>query len=184
MTDPRDHDLYVDEWDLEPEPLDGSTHPPWRRTVLIVVAVVTAVAMAMVPLYNLIDGGEPAVADNGLEVCGFDYCIVQDAVREAGLDLEMARLANTYLSDEQAAQLAALLTEYLGEPPVGFEVVDRLDRRIEGQYDPAARVIYVERPARAWIVLHEVAHTARGGHDAEFQQVVIELTRWLSDSGG
>ena len=129
------------------------------------------------------EGSEPDLADNGLEVCGFDYCVVQEGVRDAGLDLSMARLANIYLDDAEAERLADLLVAHLGEAPVGFEVVDRLDRRIEGLYDPNARTIYIERPARAWIVVHEVAHVAEGGHGDAFQAVLIELTEWLDEAG-
>ena len=156
VTEPHDSELFLEEWELEPEPLDGSTNPPWRRRLLWIVAAVTAVALALVPLSNLLQGGEPTVADNGLEVCGFDYCIVQDGVRAAGMDLAMARLANVYLDDEEAEQLVNVLVARLGAAPVDLEVVDRLDRQIEGQYDPVSRTIFIERPARAWITAASV----------------------------
>lgn len=169
---------FFDELDFEPEESDEPVAPPWRRPLLIGIAAVTALAMALVPLYNVINRGQP-VAENGLEVCGFDYCIVQEAAMEAGISEEMNRLANTFLGDEEAANLAEALLDHLGEDGVSFIVVDHLDRDIKGQYDPSTRTILVERPVRAWIVVHEVAHAAAGGHDTDFQRVLIELTELL-----
>jgi len=68
---------------------------------------------------------------------------------------------------------------YLRASPVAFVVVDRLEARRKGKYDPSTRTIFVERPTQAWIVLHEVAHTVSSGHGEDFQEVVIELIRWL-----
>jgi hypothetical protein len=167
------------EWLLAEEDRNEPETPLWRRRLIIAVAVVTAIAMAMVPLYNLIDRGQPTIADNGLEVCGFDYCIVQDGVRAAGLDLVMSRFANTYLDDGGAKQLADTLVAYRGLDPINIEVVERLDGEIEGQYDPTNHTILIERPARAWIVLHEVAHAEVSGHGDDFQTVLIALTEWL-----
>jgi hypothetical protein len=59
-------------------------------------------------------------------------------------------------------------------------VVDSLEGRLGGVYDPATRSIEIERPARAWTVLHEVAHVMEGGHGQDFQEVLIELTRAVS----
>jgi predicted metal-dependent hydrolase len=120
------------------------------------------------------------LSDSGLELCGFDYCIVQDAVREAGLGVTMSRLANTYLAEDDARLFADALIEYLGVDPVTVEVVDHLERRIAGQYDTASRHITLERPTRAWIVLHEVAHAIASGHGEEFQETAIELADWVS----
>ena len=171
----------IDEWDFEEEPLEEGPRQAWRRRVLIAVAVVVVVAMALVPLYNIIDR-EPPVADNGLELCGFDYCIVQAGVRDAGMDLVMSRLANTYVSDTDAEVLATALLAHLNQDPVDFVMVDHLDWRISGQYSPDTRTITIERPARAWIVVHEVAHTASSGHGADFQRVLIELAEWLEST--
>ncbi|MFV1960400.1 MAG: hypothetical protein ACC658_01075 [Acidimicrobiia bacterium] len=174
------HDESVfEDWDVGEgsfEPLEVSR---WRRRLIIAVAVLTVIAMALVPLYNLIDR-DPPVADNGLELCGFDYCIVQEGVRFAGLDQAMSRLANTYLTDEEAEQLAGDLVSRLGASPVAFVVVDRLEARLKGKYDQSTKTIFVERPVQAWIVLHEVAHTVSHGHEEEFQEVVIDLIRWLA----
>ncbi len=165
-------------WDVEEDSFEPLAPPPWRRGLIIAVAILTVIAMALLPLYNLIDR-DPPVADNGLEVCGFDYCIVQEGVRFAGLDRAMSRLANTYLTDEEAGQLANILVTYLGASSVSLVVVDRLEGEIKGEYDPSTKTIFVERPVRAWIVLHEVAHAVSSGHGGDFQEVVVELTRWL-----
>lgn len=152
----------------------------WRRLTIIGVAVVVALSLALVPLYNVLTG--PQIADNGLEVCGFDYCAIQDAMRDRGLDLEMSRLANTILTDEEAALLAAALTRHLDLEPIEFAVVDELQGRIGGFYSASSRQIFVERPANAWIVAHEVAHAASSGHGDEFRDVLAGLATWLGDS--
>lgn len=167
------------DWDGEPEPVEAA--PTWRKPVLIVVAAITALAMAMVPLYNVFRA--PTVADNGLEVCGFDYCVVQEAAVDAGVDLVMSRLWNTPVDQESARRFAAELTDYLGIDPVGLQVVDDLDGRLGGVYDSESRSIRIERPARAWTVLHEVAHAVESGHGPDFRELVIDLARWV-DSGG
>lgn len=174
---------FFDELDFEPEENEEPSAPAWRRPLLIAVAAVTAIAMALVPLYNVINQGQP-VAENGLEVCGFDYCIVQQAAIEAGISDEMSRLANTFLSEEEAAGLANALLDHLGEDGVSFIVVDHLDRDVKGQYDPSTRTILVERPVRAWIIVHEVAHAAAPGHGSDFQRVLIELTELLQGNTG
>lgn len=179
---PFDDEVLFDEWVLEDEDGEDLASPSWRRPVIIGVALITAVAMALVPLYNLINGSERAVADNGLEVCGFDYCVVQDGMRNSGLDLAMSRFSNIYLDDEGAARLADLLVDHLNVQPVSLLVVDQLDGRIEGQYEPSTRTILIERPARAWTVLHEVAHAVSSGHGDEFLDVVVDLTAWLDST--
>lgn len=177
-------DPFFDELGFETEFEDEEPRepisPPWRRPLLIAVAAITALAMALVPLYNLINGSRP-VADNGLEVCGFDYCIVQDAARAAGIGDTMSALANTFLSDQEAVRLAGRLLDRIGESDVSFVIVERLEGDIKGQYDPSTRTIFVERPVRAWIVVHEVAHAEAPGHGEEFQEALIELTRSLED---
>lgn len=178
MTESDYYDeIKFDEWDdPDEEGLDSVVR--WRRPLLIAVAAITAVALAIVPLYNVLFSR--TVADNGLEVCGFDYCIVQDAVREAGGDVTMSRLSNVFLTEDEARALANELTAHLGIERVGLQVVERLDGRLGGFYDPATRTVSIESPARAWTVLHEVAHAVEDGHDARFQQVVIELALSLA----
>lgn len=170
---------FFADWVAEEEDL-GSTRPTWRKPVLIAVATITAIAMALIPIYNVVFATR--VADNGLEICGFDYCVVQEAVRGAGLDLTMSRLANTILVESEARDLANELTDYLGTSPVGLSVVEDLDGRLGGLYDPGARSISIESPARAWTVLHEVAHAVESGHGPGFRDVLIDLASYLSAS--
>lgn len=172
-------DPYLeDEWELTEDDLEPLEKPWWLRPTLIVVAALTALSLAAVPVYNVFRAG-PTIADNGLEVCGFDYCIVQDAVRDAGLADEMSRLSNTFLTDTEAQRLADVLTDYLGVDPVRLTVVTHLDGDLEGQYDPNTRSIVIERPARAWTVAHEVAHSAAFGHGDDFQRTLIDLATFL-----
>lgn len=179
VTDLWDDDGWLDEAYEEPP-----TQPRWRRRAITAVGVIVALTMLAGPVWNIIDRATPQVSDSGLELCGFDYCIVQEAVREAGLDLTMSRLANTFLDEADSQTFADVLISRLGEDPVTVEVVDRIDRRIAGQYDPTTRHILLERPARAWIVVHEVAHTVAPGHGADFQEVMIELARWIQSTSG
>ncbi|HSJ28761.1 MAG TPA: hypothetical protein VLB67_11150 [Acidimicrobiia bacterium] len=166
-----------DDWFDAPEDEEPPAHPPWRRRTMLVVGILVAASMLAFPLWNVIRGANPPVSDSGLELCGFDYCVVQDAMRQVGLDLTMSRLTNVLLDEEDARALADALVDHLGVEPVTLEVVDRIEGRISGQYDPSTRHILVERPARAWIVLHEVAHTLASGHAEDFQAVLIDLAR-------
>ncbi len=170
--DDREESLF-EEWDLDEDDLEPMPEPAWRRPLLIVVAAITALALAAVPLYNVVF--TDTTAENGLDVCGFDYCVVQEGVRAAGLDLVMSRLANTFLTEEEARALADELTGHLGVEPVGLVVVQEIDGRIGGVYDPQARRVTIESPARAWTVLHEVAHVVAGGHGEDFIAVVVDL---------
>lgn len=169
-----------DDWDVD-EDLEGDEpSPAWRRPLIIGVSVVTALAMALVPLYNVIFAR--TIAENGLEVCGFDYCVVQEAVRAAGLEPTMSALANTFLDEEEARAFAGDLTDYLGIDTVGLRVVSDLDGRLGGVYDPTTRSISIESPARSWTVLHEVAHAVETGHSEAFRDVVLELAGWVAES--
>lgn len=170
-----------DLWDGEPDP--PQPRSPWRRRVIVAVGALAAAAMLAGPVWNIVERATPPVSDTGLELCGFDYCIVQDAVREAGYGVTMSRLANAYVDEEEAEAFAVELLGYLGEDAVDIAVVDRLDGRIAGQYRATERLILVEQPVRAWIVLHEVAHVEAGGHGETFQEVVIELARHVQNSG-
>lgn len=167
--DPEDEELAEEGWEV----------PFRRRRLAIVVAALVALAMAAVPLWNVIDRGSRPVADNGLEICGWDYCRVQDRMRDLGLDAEMSALANSFLTDAEAEAYARRLVEWIGEDPVQVRVVERLDGRIAGQYESGSRTIRLERPVRAWIVVHEAAHVVAGGHDESF----IDVLRRLIGSG-
>lgn len=144
-----------------------------------VVTVVAVLAMLMLPFYSLIDVTNRPRAENGLEICDYDYCVIQDAVRDAGLGSEMSVLANTFLNDQEAAGFVQILVAHLGRSPVRFEVVDDLGGRTAGLYEPATRTIRVERPITAWILAHEAAHTIAGAHGIEFTRVLIEIVTWL-----
>lgn len=175
---------YFDEFELEsPDEIEDDSEPlapPWRRPLLIGVAALTAAAMLLIPMYNVLRGQQ--IADNGLEVCGFDYCVVQDAAIAAGLNEEMSRLANAFLDDEEAAIFASALLDRIGERDVSFSIVDRLDGDIKGQFRPDTRTIVVERPVRAWIIVHEVAHAKAPGHGEDFRRALIDLTEWIANS--
>lgn len=185
VADIWDGDEWSDEFSdegSEEEVEKPLVHPPWRRRTIMVIGIIVAVAMLAGPVWNIIDRATPPVSESGLELCGFDYCIVQDAVRDAGQSLTMSRLANTFLDENEAQALADELVGYLGVDDVTVEIVDRLDRRIAGQYDPSSRQILLERPTRAWIVVHEVAHTVALGHGEEFQETIIDLAVWFEDA--
>ena len=175
--DPYNDELYFEELEYEPpEP------PAWRRPLLLGIALVTAVAMAGVPVYNLIAATRTPVAANGLAVCTHDYCIVHDAMRERDLDLSMSRYANQRLDDAGAERLAQSLAEQFGTGPVSVVVLDQLQGGVEGIFNPATRTIVLRRPVSVWTVLHEVAHTEAPGHGEDFMETLAEMTRWL-DSG-
>ncbi len=174
---------WIDDDEFGPEPYEPIEPNPTRRLILVSVAAITALALAALPVYNLLNARERPIADNGLEICGFDYCIVQEAVIAAGLNETMSRLANTFLSEEEASVFFSELLLLAGESNVELVLVDRLDGRISGEYSPDTRTVRVERPARAWIILHEVAHLMETGHDSDFQQALIGLTRRLQIPG-
>jgi hypothetical protein len=181
-TSTMDHDrLSIDTpelWDVEEEELLDEPPSPWRRRVILIVAVLAAFSLAAGPLYNLIDRGQPPTADNGLEICGFDYCIVQDSIRDAGLEPESGELANLILTDDEARDLGMELTEYLEVDPIELTVVERLGGRLGGVFDPNHRTIVIERPATAWVVSHEVAHAVAAGHGGEFTAALVDLVEY------
>src|SRR5688572_26768078 len=84
VTEPWDDAEWLeDEFDDDPAP----PPPVWRRRLLMAVGLLVAAAMLTGPIWNIVEGATPEVSDGGLELCGFDYCVVQDAVRAAGHDL-------------------------------------------------------------------------------------------------
>ena len=172
---------FSDEGDADDEELEPIPPSRWRRSAVVAIAALVAVSLAILPLQSLFDGTTPAVSDSGLAICGDDYCVVRESIVEAGLDLEMSRLANTLLDDAAAVALANELTDYLGIDRVTVEVVDDLGGRLGGVYDPSTRSILIDRPADAWVVAHEVAHAVAPGHGEEFQRALIDLARYLSD---
>ncbi len=177
-TDPEG--TFPDEWDDDEEEFEAVPPPRWRRPAVVALAILVAVSLAILPLQSLFDGTTPAVSDSGLAICGDDYCIVREAVVEAGLEAEMSRLANTLLDGAAAVVLVNELTDHLGIDRVGLEVVDDLGGRLGGVYDPATRSIRIDRPANAWVVAHEVAHAVAAGHGEEFQRILIDLALHLA----
>ena len=179
-TEPEES--FFDEWDTGEEDLEEAPPPRWRRPAVVSLAILIALSLAILPLQSLFDGTTPAVSESGLEICGHDYCIVREAVVEAGLDLDMSRLANTLLDDVGAVALANELTDYLGVDPIALSVADELGGRLGGVYDPSTRSILIERPANAWVVAHEVAHAVASGHGEEFQRVLVDLAGYLAEN--
>ena len=167
-------------WELIDSVEDEELSPPprWRRTALIVVAAITAAAMAFVPLYNLFDARR-TVSHAGLEVCGVDYCVVQEAVIEAGLLAASGRLSNEILTEDEARTLADSIAGFLDIEPVGLTVVDRLEDGQAGVYQPSSRQILIRRPANSWVVAHEMAHAVSTGHGDDFIQALLDIAIWL-----
>lgn len=161
-----------------PDPDDEVAGPPsWRRWL----AVVTALAVLAVPAWNVVDGLQPQFADNGLEVCSFDYCQVEELVDDAGLGLVMARLTQERLGDDEAQAYADRLGDVVGGPAVTVEVLDTVPGDIGGRYIADQLLIQVERPATRWIVIHEVAHTVGDDHGPVFEQALLRLARWADE---
>lgn len=166
-------------WELiDAEEEEMAPRPRWRRTALIVVAAITALALAVVPLYNLFGSNRP-VSHAGLEVCGIDYCVVQDALIGAGMLAVANRLSNRFLTGEEAEAMADEIAGFLGVEPVPLTVVDRLDDGQAGVYVPSSREILIRRPANAWTVAHEMAHVVSTGHGEDFTVALIDIARWL-----
>ena len=166
-------------WALIEAETDEDLPPPprWRKPALMIVAAVTAAALAFVPVSNLFRG--PAVSHAGLEVCAFDYCVVQEAVVEAGLLPVASRLSNRMLTGDEARGLAEDIAGFLGIEPVKLAVVERLDDGQAGVYMPSSREILIRRPANAWVVAHEMAHAVSTGHGDDFVAALIDIARWL-----
>lgn len=175
-------DDSFEDWDSDLDAAEAERDSGWRRWVVGVIAVVVVISLLLVSLSNLVRQGAPPVADNGLAVCGFDYCLVQEAIRAVGLDLEMSRLANTILDDAETRLLADDLASFLGIEPVDISLVDQLEGRLGGFYDPGSRAVVIERPANAWVVSHEVAHSVASGHGIDFQKTLAALVRYVGTS--
>ena len=154
--------------------------PRWRRWVVGVIASMVVAGLAIWPIQAVFDGQNPPVAANGLEVCGFDYCVVTSAMEALGLADEVSRLSNVILDDAAAEDLVAQLIEVLDVEAVELAIVDELGGRLGGVYMPADRLIMIERPANAWVVTHEVAHVVAPGHGAAFQSVLADLIGFVS----
>ncbi len=164
---PPDSDEFEDE-----EPIGTSST---RRWILGAVAAALVTVLIAGPVWQAIDRAQPTVAPNGLEVCVYDYCSVQAEMRVAGYGPQMARLASVEIDESQAQAVANDLASMIGEAAVAVEVIDRLPGDLAGSYEPAERLIFVERPIRAWTLVHEVAHVAATGHGPAFIAVLTDL---------
>lgn len=154
----------------------------WRG-LLAGVAALIAAAMLAVPVWQVVDRFTPPVADNGLEICRFDYCVVQSAVVEAGFGPVMTEMAGTFLTLDEAQAFADLLLTELGGLPVTVVEVGRIEGRVAGRFVAATRTAEVERPMSRWTVLHEVVHSRHSGHGEDFREEMVDLVRWWSGLG-
>jgi hypothetical protein len=177
-----DHDDWeVDGWEpIGEDPIASRTLPTtWR-----VMGILAALSMLAIPLFNLIDARSPQIADNGLEVCRFDYCIVERHVVDAGLARTMAEMSSIIVPDADVQSFVDAMIDVVGGPSVTAQVVDELPGDLGGRYVPAERLIQIDRPATVWIIAHEVAHTVSQGHDEDFQETLVELGRFFERSTG
>jgi hypothetical protein len=172
-------DWESDEWDpVADDPIARRTLPTsWR-----VMGILAALSMLAIPLFNLIDARSPQIADNGLEVCRFDYCIVERYVVDAGLGRTMAEMSSIIVPDAEVQSFVDAMIDVVGGPSVTAQVVDELPGDLGGRYVPAERLIQIDRPATVWIIAHEVAHTVSQGHDEKFQETLVELGRFFERS--
>lgn len=157
---------------------DPPVRDPRRRGLIAGVAALIAAAMLAVPVWQVVDRFTPEFADNGLEICRFDYCVVQTAVIDAGLGPVMTEMSGTFLDIEQAQAFADLLLTELGGLPVTVVEVDRIEGRVAGRFITATRTAEVERPMSQWTVLHELVHSREPGHGEDFREEMIELVAW------
>jgi hypothetical protein len=155
----------------------------WRRWLLGIVAGLLVILLVAGPVSNLLERAQPQIAENGLELCAFDYCVVQSAVRSAGYGPTMARLVATELDSAEAQVLADSLVTVIGQRAVTIEVVASLPESLAGRYGIDSRVIQVVEPIRAWVVVHEVSHTNAGGHGSAFIDTLLRLLGSLEQDG-
>lgn len=178
----------VDEWDdSDTEIEDFEPFLPRRRRLgwrSRLVALTAALSMLAIPLYNVIDGASPQVADNGLEVCRFDYCIIEQRVRDEGLGNAMARMAASVVPDSEVQSFVDAMVRVVGGPDISASVVDELPGDLGGRYSPATRTIEIDRPATVWLIAHEVAHSVSTGHGDDFQRTLIELGAFFDGNSG
>lgn len=173
-----EHDFFVDPFEEEQGAEDELTrrHLGWGwRTA----GIVTALAMLVLPLWNVVQATSPQVADNGLEVCSYDYCIVEEKVREAGYGEVMIRQSGEIIPDREVQSYVDAFTDVVGGPALTVEVVDDLPGQLGGRYTPVDRHIQIDRPATVWIIAHEVAHSVGSGHDDDFMGALLELAEHL-----
>jgi hypothetical protein len=171
--DDADWDVEGDEAVLE-DPIAARRIPvSWR-----IIGALAAVSMFAIPLFNVLDARTPQIADNGLEVCQFDYCVVEQYVLDAGAGLVMAEMSAVIVPDVDVQSYVDAMIDVVGGPDVQADVVDELPGDLGGRYSPASRLIQIDRPATVWVIAHEVAHTVSPGHDIAFRETLVELARF------
>lgn len=163
-------DPFIDEEPPEDELSRRGLGWGWR-----IAGLITALSMLALPLWNFIQGSSPQIADNGLEVCSYDYCVVEQEVRDAGLGEVMIRQSGVIVPDREVQSYVDAFSSVIGGPPVVAEVVDDLPGDLGGRYSPSDRLIQIDRPATVWIIAHEVAHSVGSGHDRDFVDALLEL---------
>lgn len=175
---PSEHLADGDPW-LEAAARDEAasrrTASPWVRAI----GIVAVLAMIMLPLWNVLRGSTPQIADNGLEVCPIDYCVVQRAIEQAGLGITMAGASKRIVPDDETQAVVDRLSAVVDGPAVSVVVVDDLEGPIGGRYASATRTISVDRPATVWVLAHEVAHSVAPGHDSDFLAALTRIARAL-----
>lgn len=175
----------VDDWqdeDWEPipeEPIPSRRIPTsWR-----VIGIVAALSLLVIPVLNLINAG-PRFADNGLEICRFDYCVVERHVFDAGLGSTMTVMSSIIVPDDNVQSVVDELIVVVGGPSVTAVVVDELPGDLGGRYFPSERLIEIDRPANLWVIAHEVAHAVAPGHEDDFMETLVELGRYFERATG
>lgn len=171
--------------DSDEEPGDFEPFLPTRSRMgwkVRLVALTAALSMLAIPLYNVIDGASPQIADNGLEVCRIDYCLIEQRVRAAGLGDVMVGMAASVVPDSEVQSFVDTMVGVVGGPDIAAFVVDELPGDLGGRYSPAARSIEIDRPATVWLIAHEVAHSVSTGHGEEFQETLIELGEFFQST--
>lgn len=161
-----------DGWELIPEEIPRRKLP----TSLRIIGVVAALSLLVIPVLNLINAG-PRFADNGLEICRFDYCVVERHVFDEGLGPTMAVMSSIIIPDDEVLTVVDDMIEFVDGPAVTVEVVEELPGDLGGRYIPAERLIQLDRPVPLWVIAHEVAHTVASGHEDDFVATLVELAR-------
>ncbi len=184
VDEPEDVDWEVDyaqEEDWEPPDLVI----PRRRmpTSWRVVGVVAALSLLVIPVLNLITAG-PQFADNGLEICRFDYCDVERHVFDEGLGGTMAVMSSIIVPDDEVQSYVDAMIDVVDGPSVTVEVVDELPGDLGGRYFTSERVIQLDRPVNLWVIAHEVAHSVAPGHEDDFLETLVELGRFFQATTG
>ena len=165
-----------------PVPLPEATSPtsgerrrrwPWFLGALLVVVVGLAAIRGDAPATVVVTDGavvplEPAepvtrpspttytaidpTGGDYLEVCDWDYCVVQDLIGEGGIDPFLYEI-----SLAEARAIAGEVTKAWDVPSVPV-TSEPIPGELAGYYDPQVVAITLDEPIIAWALLHELAH--------------------------